>query len=116
MVDNKNKIEEEKEIVKTMIELYCKNHHSPSHLLCDECQCLLEYSQQQLENCLFGEEKPFCSKCPVHCYRSDMREKIREVMRYAGPRMIFTDASMALRHLLARFRKTPPIPKKTTSQ
>ena len=28
------------------------------------------------------ETKTFCSNCRVHCYRSEMREEIRKVMRF----------------------------------
>ena len=112
MVDSKSRLEEEKKIVQTMIELYCKNHHSPESALCDECYSLFDYAQKQLDRCLFGEEKPFCSQCLVHCYRPEMREQIRKVMRYSGPRMLFSDTRLALRHLLARFRKPPALEKK----
>ena len=35
------------------------------------------------------ETKTFCSNCKVHCYKPEMRKKIRAVMRFSGPRMIF---------------------------
>lgn len=44
-------------------------------------------------------KKTTCKKCPVHCYSPDMREKIRAVMRYSGPRMIFLHPFAAIRHL-----------------
>ena len=46
------------------------------------------------------ETKTFCSACKVHCYRPEMREKIRAVMRWAGPRMLFVHPVLAVRHLL----------------
>ena len=57
--------------------------------LCPECAALLDYALRRLDSCRFGDGKPSCRKCPVHCYRADMRERIRTVMRWAGPRMIF---------------------------
>ncbi|MDR2525428.1 MAG: nitrous oxide-stimulated promoter family protein, partial [Oscillospiraceae bacterium] len=36
------------------------------------------------------------------CYRADMREKIRAVMRYAGPRMLLHHPVMAIRHFIAK--------------
>lgn len=45
------------------------------------------------------ETKTFCSNCKVHCYRPEMREKIRVVMRYSGPRMLFCHPILALRHV-----------------
>ncbi len=47
-------------------------------------------------------EKTKCHKCPVHCYSQDMREKIREVMRFSGPRMMFYHPLEALRYILSR--------------
>ena len=37
-----------------------------------------------------------------HCYKPEMRERIRQVMRYSGPRMITKHPVAAIRHLLGR--------------
>ena len=50
---------------------------------------MLIYATARLDRCKFGDGKTKCHKYPVHCYRPDMREKIREVMRFSGPRMMF---------------------------
>jgi hypothetical protein len=71
-----------------MIELYCRRHHQAKGSLCDECRELLAYAMQRIEKCPFQADKPTCAKCPIHCYRPAMREKVRQVMRYAGPRMM----------------------------
>ena len=119
MAKGKSKIETEKCTVAAMIALYCrgKGHgvysdvsasktlsskrttSSSSPFLCPECSELLHYAHQRLERCRFGEEKPSCTRCPVHCYRKDMRERIRQIMRYSGPRMLLHDPIMAIRHL-----------------
>ena len=70
--------------------------------LCGECRELLEYSLARLEHCKFGNAKTKCHKCPVHCYRPDMREKIRTVMRFSGPRMLLYHPLEALRYLFSR--------------
>ena len=46
------------------------------------------------------ENKTFCSNCKVHCYRPDMREIIRTVMRFSGPRMIFHHLIAAIEHIV----------------
>lgn len=97
-VDEKR--ESEKELVTEMILLYCKGVHKQS-FLCPECRELTEYSRQRSDRCPRMENKTFCSNCPVHCYKPEMREKIRAVMRYAGPRMIFHHPIAALRHVIA---------------
>ena len=76
--------------------------------LCPECAALLDYAHRRLDSCRFGNGKPSCRKCPVHCYRADMRERIRTVMRWAGPRMIFRHPIAATRHLLRELRSPEP--------
>jgi hypothetical protein len=34
-----------------------------------------------------------------------MREKIKEVMKYSGPRMIYTNPILAVGHLLTKYKK-----------
>ena len=89
---------QEMNTVYEMICLYCrKKHHSKE--LCPECSNLNEYAKQRVANCPMMETKTFCSQCEIHCYRPDMREKIRVVMRFSGPRMLFVHPVMAIRHL-----------------
>ena len=97
--DLNTKREREKVIVSQMIALYCrKNHHSKA--LCPDCAALANYARQRSDKCPFMESKTFCSNCKVHCYKSEMREKIRAVMRFSGPRMLFHHPVMAVRHLI----------------
>ena len=76
--------------------------------LCPECSALLDYALRRLDSCRFENGKPSCRKCPVHCYRADMRERIRTVMRWAGPRMIFHHPLAATKHLLRELRSPEP--------
>lgn len=98
-MDVKTKREREKETVSLMIRLYCRKNHGGNEL-CPECAALEAYARQRSEKCPFMETKTFCSNCKVHCYKKDMREKIREVMRFSGPRMIFHHPVMAIRHVI----------------
>lgn len=97
----KSRIEFERDALRRMIFMYCKGH-SHEGAPCGECRALLEYASRRLDACRFGNEKRFCSACPVHCYRSDMRQAIRRVMRYSGPRMLYKAPLMALKHLLKK--------------
>jgi hypothetical protein len=38
--------------------------------------------------------------------------KIKEVMRYAGPKLLWTNPILTVLHLLDERRESPPIPKK----
>ncbi len=88
-------------MVSQMIALYChKNHHTKKKQLCPDCQALTQYACMRSDKCPFMETKTFCSNCKVHCYKPEMREKIREVMRFSGPRMIFHHPVAAIRHLI----------------
>lgn len=94
------KMKKQEEVVSLMIALYCrKKHKSKKGELCSECQELMDYAYLRLSKCPFGEKKNFCSVCPHHCYAPQHREKIREVMRFSGPRMLFHHPILAISHL-----------------
>ena len=93
------RIQEEKAVVEQMIRLYCRRKEGNARL-CPQCEELLFYAHSRLEHCRFGADKPTCQQCPVHCYRPQMRERVRTVMRWAGPRMILYHPIAALRHLI----------------
>ena len=92
-----------------MVRIFCRDHHHPAESLCVECQQFLEYAGARLERCRFGEEKPTCANCPVHCYQRERREQARVVMRYAGPRMLWEHPILSLRHWLDGFCPAPQI-------
>jgi hypothetical protein len=94
--------------ITAMIDIFCRAHHQrPLGNLCDECRKLVRYAGKRLAHCPFQEDKPTCGNCPVHCYSPRYRHQIRAVMRYAGPRMIWSHPIMALRHLIDGRRKAP---------
>jgi hypothetical protein len=104
--------ERERATIELMIGVFCRDHHTPAAGLCTECTALAAYASQRLEKCPFGEEKPTCAQCPIHCYKPACREQIREVMRYAGPRLMWRRPLRAIRHLLHDRRPAPPLPGK----
>lgn len=97
------KRKKEQRVVGEMIALYCHKQHGTDKRsgLCAECKELLSYAQTRSEKCPFMEEKTFCSNCRVHCYRADMRERIRAVMRFSGPRMLWYHPILALWHVIS---------------
>jgi len=69
-------------------------------VVCEECAELLVYAEQRRAFCP-KDPKPFCSTCDTHCYKPAMREYMRDVMRYAGPRSMFHGyAVQGVRHLI----------------
>ena len=95
----------EKEVVSHMIRLYCKKKHHTKKGLCPHCAALDAYARARSDKCPFMETKTFCSNCKVHCYRPDMREQIRDVMRFSGPRMLLVHPVMAVRHVIESWRE-----------
>ncbi|MDD3394746.1 MAG: nitrous oxide-stimulated promoter family protein [Anaerotignum sp.] len=83
-----------------MIEIYCHRKHGTAIGLCEDCNNLLSYAFQRIESCPFMETKTFCSNCKVHCYNPTMREKIRQVMAFSGPRLLLVHPIAALSHLI----------------
>ncbi len=98
-----DKREKEKAIVEDMVTLYCRKvHKTPKKdRLCPECAEMLQYAKERSDRCPFMETKSFCVNCKVHCYKPEMREKIKKVMRYAGPRMIFYHPFTAIHHVIS---------------
>ncbi len=107
MINDGPRIRREKRTVAAMIELYCKERHGSNEGICAECQELHDYAMQRLERCPFGEDKTTCADCSVHCYKPVMRERVRVVMRTAGPRMIWKHPILAVRHVLDGRKKAP---------
>ena len=104
MKDVETKREREKRVVSEMIALYCRKNHGGKEL-CPECAALRDYAVQRSDKCPFMETKTFCSNCRVHCYKPEMREKIRTVMRFSGPRMLFYHPIMAIRHVIESMKE-----------
>ena len=97
--------------VRYMVEAYCRGHHQPAGAaLCAECAALREYALRRTARCVFGDAKPTCANCQVHCYTKDMREQVKAVMRWAGPRMLFTHPILAIRNKLDGFVAAPLLP------
>ena len=103
--------EREINTVEIMIRMYCKTRHHSGGELCDSCTAVYSYATMKYHHCVFGEIKPVCNVCPVHCYNKTMREKIREIMRFSGPRMILYHPVMAIDHLIRQHwsKKNMPV-------
>ena len=89
-----------------MVAIYCAEHHATSDAgLCTECREFLDYAERRLEKCPYGERKPTCARCPIHCYKQAQREQARAIMRYAGPRMAVRHPWLSLTHVLDKLRR-----------
>lgn len=110
MKEARPRIDRERKTLEAMIRIFCRDRHRTKDEICRDCAGLLAYAVKRLDKCPFGMNKPACADCTVHCYRPDMREQVRAVMRYAGPRMIWRHPVLAAFHLVDGRRKAPTAP------
>lgn len=103
------KIDYEKSMLLYMIKLYCKYNHKEYHKnynktfgsknICKECEEVYNYACERTSKCRFISTKTFCSACSSHCYKKDMREKIKKIMIFSGQRMIIFSPIVTLKHV-----------------
>lgn len=116
MAPKRGRLGREKKTLAVMLWIYCRNHHdSIGKQLCPDCQKLAEYADQRLQKCPFGVTKGPCSQCEIHCYKPEMREQIRDVMRYSGPRMLSRHPVLALSHLIKQWKHKSRSSKKVSA-
>ncbi len=110
------RLQRDQKTLDLMIEMYCrdKHDHKKDHenKNCADCTALKEYAHLRLEKCPYQEQKTICANCLTHCYQKAMREKVREVMIYAGPRMLILHPILTIHHLIDGFRKPVPLKRK----
>lgn len=104
MQNQLNRLKRERRTIEFMIEIYCRSQHHPTEKLCAECRELLKYAMYRIDKCPFQSDKPTCAKCSIHCYRPAQREQVRQVMRYAGPRMMLYHPMLAAQHIWDEIR------------
>lgn len=98
----------ESKTIAAMLQMYCRAHHQVEEgALCRDCTALHDYAHRRIARCVFGETKPTCANCTVHCYKPAMRERVRQVMRWAGPHMLWRHPVLTVRHLIDGRRPAP---------
>jgi hypothetical protein len=105
MMNEHPRITREKKTIGAMVHIYCKAHHETKDELCQECAEFYEYAKMRLDKCPFQENKTTCGKCRIHCYKPGMKEKVKEIMRYSGPRMLLHHPVLAMHHAVDGFKK-----------
>lgn len=94
------RLEREIRTVRIMIGMHCRSRHGGKGD-CESCRDLAAYAEKRIRNCPFHAEKPACRSCQIHCFKPQMKTRIKEAMRYAGPRMVCLHPILAIRHLVA---------------
>ena len=98
------KRDREKKVISEMVKLYCRKNHKKREL-CDECKDVLNYSLNRIDNCKYMDTKTFCSNCKKPFYSPKMKEKIKQIMKFSGPRILFHHPLLVISHMLSRFKK-----------
>lgn len=101
------RVRRELHTLRTMIGMYCRARHGTRESPCAACGLLWSYAKERIDRCPLRDDKPTCLRCPIHCFRPEMRDRIRAVMRYAGPRMAWRHPILAALHLLDGRRPLP---------
>ena len=107
MKSGHGRLEREWRTMGCMVKIHCTGHQharSAGRDVCHDCEAFLAYAARRLEKCPYGEEKPTCATCPIHCYKTQPRALAREIMRYAGPRMLWRHPLLSVRHVLDKMR------------
>lgn len=106
MVELKGRLLREHRTFRCMTQIYCSHYHgNATGGTCPDCEAFLQYAAKRLEKCPYGEDKPTCANCPIHCYKPAQREQARQIMRFAGPRMTWRHPVRAVTHLFDKLRK-----------
>jgi hypothetical protein len=114
----------EKKLIPVMIRTYCRGNHKTERKaegvkgkeLCSKCKELAEYAAFRLEKCPFKRNKGFCSYCKIHCYKPEYRAEMKEVMKYSGPKMLFSHPIFAMSHVTAMIKYKKQLKKQAKRQ
>lgn len=103
----KNMIPQEKETIRKMFGIYCKNNHgvSTGKKLCPKCTALLATAMLKMNRCPYGITKPICDKCKTPCFGTAQTKEFLEIMKGAQTRMFFKHPMMAMKHMLYGMRR-----------
>ena len=105
-----SRLARELETIRAMLRIACHHRHGTAEGLCADCEALADYAAKRLALCPYGPDKPTCVNCKIHCYGPRQREQVRDMMRYAGPRMMLRHPYLAIMHVVDGRRPAPPKP------
>lgn len=91
--------------IQIMLEIYCVAHHD--NPICEQCNALIIDAEKKLDRCVYGDVKPACKQCSIHCYKPEHKQQIQIIMQYAGPKMLLKHPILAIRHLVKNRKSFP---------
>lgn len=82
--------------------IYCRGHHpgvaKDTGGLCPACRGTIEQTLDRAAACPYGHGHN-CEDCETHCQRGEAQQRIKAIMAYAAPRMVFRHPLMTLEYL-----------------
>ena len=102
-----NRTARDRKVLEAMGRIFCKAHHSGEKdpcALCSLCHEIVEVTLVRTASCPYGHEGN-CQDCAIHCQRGEAQERIREIMRYAAPRMVLRHPLMTMEYLRRKAAK-----------
>lgn len=99
------RLKRERDTIRAMFEIYCQGRHGTRGALCPDCQGVLDYAFKRIDKCPYAETKPTCKNCVTHCYAKEMQTKVKEIMRFSGPRMPLRHPILTLGHYLDELKQ-----------
>ena len=102
-----NRMQREAKTIKVMIGIYCRHNHQLNVSDCPECNEIQNYALERLKYCPYQEGKTSCNNCPIHCYKPGIKDDVKRVMRYSGPRMVLRHPILTLFHFIDDRRREP---------
>lgn len=95
MKKNSDFVDSELKVINIMIDIYQKKFDDEV-----ECNELRKYAKERLQKCKFGQNKPTCQNCKVHCYKPAFRQKVKQIMKYSGRKMLFSNPILVIKHFI----------------
>lgn len=113
---NKHSVRSQRELdtVKAMIRLYCKMLHRGA-IVCPECESLIEYVKNKVDDCRLADEKPTCLKCHRHCYHPAKRLQMAHVLRWALPKFFWRHPVQALQYKMSGMSSNDSLPSRNNT-
>ena len=93
--------------LEAMGRIFCSSRHKDAGKdeawLCAQCRDTIEFTLERTAACPYGHVGN-CQNCDIHCQQGEARERIREIMRFAAPRMTFLHPLMTAEYLRKKIR------------
>lgn len=100
-------VDKDRKTLEAIGRIYCDAYHEgpkDASGLCPACRETVDATLARTQACPFNHEGN-CQDCEVHCQRGAAQKRIREMMRYSAPRMVFRHPLMTAGYLRKKISK-----------